>query len=572
MIIDISLNIIALLLTYFWKDYNLFWKLFGIDGFFLAIYFTRIFVSSDLTKEQIVKISNSLYSWSAIDRYIYYTLNFAFYKSICMFFYLDKIPIIDELLLLTSMPCILNKIMGSDFYRPIRKYKKHIVKVLLSELMASMIKSYAKMYLTPRVDMKNVDVKYTDIMPVFDKYSEITTYIIDVLKNTLLIFGLSHVKVYSSKLYYKMLKYAYNYKTGDMLVSFNKDTATRCLQELIESRNWSQLSKPNVFKAIIHLYQTNEGESDIIQELIIDFNLTLGKFFTIWSIATFFEMLFIAPVMSFTLLTYKYGFNVKNLIFQCIGLFVGYYTKSYMLMCLICLFGVKIFFNWAAIKVYKAAWNSALNYGLTLMKRNSKVALSIVSTFGYCMMLRISSMDNWIIGGNVMYNLLTTNDKKKIVMLCLIVLTSQLSEYNPLHCLYNCVVVYTLYNIVGDVNNIWDLVVWLYNILRDKYDSIDARSLYFWRFEKRVFELMDTNEFPSMSDKLDTDRIKIMEPVLNINQELIIRELKSIDDDLSVFDLPHDKFLNEISVNEDGSEYIVERIDDDIVIVDNFCD
>jgi len=135
---------------------------------------------------------------------------------------------------------------------------------------------------------------------------------------------------------------------------------------------------------------------------------------------------------------------------------------------------------------------------------------------------------------------------------------------------------YILYNTIGDLNEIKDKLTVIYDLIKRKYMDFDFRDFYFWKrqYNKKVFELMDTKEYPSMSDKLDLAKedIRIAEPILDINNELIIREVKTIDDDLSVFDLPSDKFIEAISVCGDSSDYLVEKMDNDVSIIEDFCD
>ena len=114
--------------------YNFFLKMITLDSLFNAIHFLGTYGNKNLSDSQIVLKSNSLYTGSLLDRYIYYSIIFSLYKIICMFLWRSESFILYFMGIMTIVPYIMNGILNSKIFNVIKEKKELLIKIVISEL------------------------------------------------------------------------------------------------------------------------------------------------------------------------------------------------------------------------------------------------------------------------------------------------------------------------------------------------------------------------------------------------------------------------------------------------------
>lgn len=441
---------IVLITSFLSMQYNFLLKMITMDSLFNAIHFLKTYINNNLSDSQIIVKSGSLYNGSLLDRYIYYIGIYTFYKISCVFIWSSNIYILYFLLFFSIIPQIINKILDSKLFFVIRETKEQFIKVIVSKIFAGIIKFYSKLYLD-----KDVNIKHTEIICLLKDYSHTISYFGNVLKNILIILGLSYIKNYSASVYYGIIKYIYNYKTGDMLISFNGVSARKCLINIIDNRKWNELTKPNTYKAILYLYQISSEKTDVFKNILNQFNMSLVKMFSVWTISSLINNIQFVPLLSILMVLYKKFIKKKeddkfyyDICIKLISIMIGYFYNSYLVISALCHFGSTIIFNKITYILVRMIFRNIKKKVLRIIKNNKDLATSYVIISIYIMILRFLDITNnyLIIGLNMMVNILMNIEIRKQIIFGVLLISTYLSNFNPMHILFN---VSVLYFVVG---------------------------------------------------------------------------------------------------------------------------
>ena len=550
-------------------NYSFLFKMITLDSLFGAIHFLFRFLDNNLTKSQIINESNSLYHGTGLDRYIYYTILYLAYKIFYYFFWVNESSLLYYIGLFTLIPAIMNKILQSNFFEIIRKKKELFVKTIIAKSLTSITKYCSRVYLN-----KEADLHYTEIMEILKDYTETISYFLTVLKSLLVIFGLSYVKNYAPSMYYGIIKYIYNYKTGEMLTSHNYDSAKHFISDIIDNKKWYELTKANTFKAIVCLYQMNPDKVDIFGQIVNDFNFALIKMFSIWTISSLFSNIYIASVLSLFLLFYNRYVRkstddllVGEICIIGLSTIAAYFTQSYLFISFMTQFGPKILFNSFIYIVVGIIIKNIKELISTILMTNKNVSISFVTIIGYILLLKFLNTDSYLIVGlNIIANIFMGIETKKQIIFAIILTSTVRSNYNFNHILFNSLLLYILFglfNFIFDTYTIQDLLRISFDYLQYQFKStyIILSDMHFDR-KKIAFDILDTKKYPSISQlgqkierKIELDKSSLADSV-------------SLDD--PIFNQPDEVFLSEISVNDDDSSYLVKSRSKTINIIDEF--
>ena len=549
-------------------NYNFLFKMITLDSLFGALHFMGRFIDNNLTESQIVTETNSLYSGTTLDRYIYYTMLYLFYKTAFYFFWINESFIYYYIGLITIIPFIINRILQSRLFEIIRQKKEIFVKTILAKIITNIIKFCAKVYLD-----KEVNVKYTEIMEILKDYMETVNYFFTVLKSLAVILGLSYVKSYAPSLYYGIIKYIYNYKTGELLTSYNHDSAKYLISDIIENKKWYELTKANTFKAILYLYQMNTDKVDFFGKLIHEFNFTLIKMFSIWTIASLISNIYVSPILALCLLLYKRFMRKSNddtlynllgeLALIIVSAIVGYFNESYFLVSFINQFGSKLLFNSVTFIIIRVLCKNMKEIGIDIFKNNKDTTVSYIIINGYILFLRFINTDAYILVGlNILANVLMGVETKKQIIFGIILVTTFLSNFAFTHVIFNSIILYFIFGLFDfwSTYTIQDLLKIFLDFVGNMRTDINLNINWRTKKNKYAFKLLDTEKYPSISQ---------------LGQEIKKHEASSIRDSVSIddpiFDQPHDVFMNEISVDDSQSAFYVKSVtSSEISIIDNF--
>ena len=564
-IMSIFLNLISV-------EYNLFIKMITLDSLLNAIYFIKIFINNNLSDSQIVTEIGSIYTGTSLDRYIYYCLSYLFYKTVCTLLWVGDISILYFMIIITILPPILNKILTHKIFLKIKEAKEMIVKIIIAKIFTKIIKFYSKLYLE-----REIKINYEEILILLKDYNETLNHFYSVLKNTLLILLLSYVKNYSSKTYYKLIKYVYNYKTGELINSYNDNNAKYYLIDILDNKKWDAFTKPNTYKAIIQLYQMNIDNTDLFRKIIMDFNYLLGKMFAIWTIASLLDNIYLIPILSFIMLIYRriagkldnYKLVIKTIAIV-ISAIIGYFYNSFFVISILCHFGSYVLFNKITGVVSKMIIKNTDNFKNYLVYENYNITISYFSIVLYMCIFKynvISSCLNncfLMLLLSIVMNIITNTNIRKQLIFGLVLCITYISHFDLLHILYTTLIMILIIHYI-------DFTVEYQNIIKDI--SLNILKILKYTHEK----------YMGFKDKIrDLAILYKDDNIKNINQQNVrnsiiisssLKESVSLDDD--IFKKTENEFIKEISVEDEirqgkHGEYLVRHVNPKINVVENF--
>lgn len=545
-----------------------------LDSLLNAIYFLKIFINKNLTESQIVTEVGSIYSGTSLDRYIYYILSYLFYKIVCTLLWVSDIPMLYFMIIMTILPPILNKILTHKIFLKIKETKELIVKIIIAKIFTKIIKFYSKLYLE-----RDIKLKYEEILILLEDYNETLNHFYSVLKNTLLILFLSYIKTYSSKTYYKLIKYVYNYKTGELLNSYNDNNAKYYLIDILDNKKWNAFTKPNTYKAIIQLYQMNVDNTDLIHRLITDFNYLMINMFAIWTFASLLDNIYLIPILSLIMIIYRRivgKINNYKLIIKIITIgisaVVGYFYNSFFLISMLCHFGSYILFNKITSVISRMIMKNTDYVKNYLVYENYNITISYFGIVFFMCIFKYNVLNSCVNNSfltlflNIIMNIITNTNIRKQLIFGMVLCITYISQFNILHILYTTLIMILIIQSV-------DFTVEYQNIIKDV--GINVLKILKYLYEKYMG---CKNRIKELAVLYKDDNLK------NINQQNIrnsiiisssLKESVSLDDD--VFKKPENEFIKEISVEDEirqgkNGEYLIRQTNPKLTIVENFFD
>jgi len=427
---------------------NLIIKLTTLDSFYIAIEFIISFLNKELKEIDIINKNATVYNKSLMDRYILYIMVYVLYMLISCFLWLPKIGILENILLGIVIPPIINRILDNYYFLVIIKKKEQFIKKIIAKNLSKIIGIYADIYLD-----KKIHIKYKELLPLLDDYKRTIEYTYSIIKTALTLILLSKVREYSPNFYYVLSKRLYTYKTGNMLHSFNTNNAKDLLVAMINSRKWDELLKPNVQKAIIELYNSNNNDTNIIDTIVTQFNYKILKLSTILLLCPLFNCWYMAPICSTIFILYR-DLSTKNSVYRLLGpvisLCYGYFNSNCVTACILSELSYNIIVNNITENIYKSAIKKVKNNIKILCHYNKNDNTFFVITAIYMILLSVlaKSSITLIIGFHIIYNLLLNNNIDRTVIMTLMFCTTYISSFNVWHVLINSCILYGLNPII----------------------------------------------------------------------------------------------------------------------------
>lgn len=454
----------------FFNNIGHFFKMVAVDSMWNAGYFMWTYFNSQLSDQQIVTNTNSLYDGSLTDRYIYYTLAYITYNSVCTYFWVNDISILYYSGIILLVPPIMNKIFRSSFFKVIRDKKEMMIKICVAKILTILIKFYSKIYLKKKI--KNF--KYTELIYLLSDYKETVGYFYDIIKNFLIIMFLSYIKKYSTKYYYDIVKYVYNYKTGELLDSFSgNNDAKEYLINIIENKQWHKFKKTNTYNAMLKVYELNVSEIDILSVINDEINFMLVKIFSIWTISSLLDSIYFVPLLSSSLILYNKYYRKGEWrdigIMGMVGL-LCMVCDSYFLISFLCQCLPKLLFNDLTFKIYKKSkkyLGSRINDLMALWYDDKFI--NMVSFIGYMGIIKIFELQSILVLLNMVFNIYISPININIIYGIIIGL-SYLSNFNIWHVIFNTIITFLIF----DLNiNIHDTKEYLISECYYQYEKKD---------------------------------------------------------------------------------------------------
>ena len=360
-----------------------------------------------------------------------------------------------------------------------------------------------------------------------------------------------------------------------MLQSYNADSARRLITEVIDNKQWDMLLNPNVYGAMLHMYDSNTVNVSFFKKLKVDFNVATIKFVAILTLTTFVNSFIVVPVASLFFTLYREGFKIlrsfegiNRLVIIALSIPIWYYTDNTTIACLFSQFGYLLFVNDFSFTIGKYISKKLWKKVKIEYKRNSHNAFSFIMTALHILVLKymVDFNSALIYIFHVMYVVVTSYNTIRLIMTLLLLLSSSLSNFNPFHIIFNLVLIYvavgrmdysTIENIIGQIRNIC-ACDWGFMRRSCSEDSLDQK-----------YDYLDTHLYPSISEAPETDYIvrRNVHDHDKINNQVVEKRLENsakfekISND-EVFNFSSkEEFIDAIAEEDSEEEEIIEELE-----------
>jgi hypothetical protein len=424
---------------------------------------------------------------------------------------------------------------------------------------------------------EDVCIKHKNILPLLNNYKDTVNYFFEVIKNALIIMTIAYVKNYSPNFYYRVSKYAYNYKTGDLLVSYNTKSAKKMLLDIVHNKKYDQLLKPNAYQAIFHLYQVNEEKTDFFKKLMLNFNYNIAKMFMIWTISSFLNCVLVSPIISAFLIIYRdkknmhilNRSNIYKFLIVILSAILGYTTDAYFLTSFICQFGYELVFN----DIVKSTLLYLIKKSSKMIKNmyyiNTAYNSQIISSCSYVAIFKtLMNMNNGMVTAvetiNMFQIMIGGFDINNCIIYITLILSGYISDFHIIHVLFVNTIMYILFaNVNIDIIN--DVIYKMKSIYHAHYkdyvilleSGIGKINKYNSGSYNKILQIDDKNNEENI-EKDDINKVMIEDDSKNDmyiqstdkqdSPDINILELSNeVGIESQVFDLPKDEFIDAIS-------------------------
>ena len=418
---------------------NLLIGMITLDGLYSSLHAITAYINSenrDMSESHIINME-PLYTSSLLDRYIYYGSQYSIYKLLSWFFWVPDNTIMNLLncgMIFTIIPPLLNIILKTKLFNKVREKKEEIIKTMVSKQLANIIQFSSSTYLD-----KDIIIDYHELIPLFNNYGNTMIYVQYMIKNTLITLALNYVKIYSKSIYYKMIKYAYVYKTGREIKSFSSITAKKTLNDMVNKKQWTDLLNTNIYNAILYLFQENINNVDIFKKLRIILRNKITKMTAVYTIASFLNSPVLIPILSIGLYMCaddNREFTRKNIIkymIYCVMIPYSFYAESYLLTNVICHFGYGMITNKIARSMAIHAYDRTKDTLLVVYEKNKKYNKFIMLSLMHIIISKQTSKSSV---------LLVIDDVSKSKLYGILFFVGFISKMNYIHLLCSTGMVY----------------------------------------------------------------------------------------------------------------------------------
>ena len=281
-----------MLLSFLIYGFTITTSLITLDGIFSSMYFFYAYLFQKSSQKDTLYMTSSLYKSSVLDRYIWYFICGYIYQTFYTLMWIEMgyIPFVG--LCIINIPpsqnFLLNKVFNKLFDVIDRK-KRKIIKNIGAKQFAKIVNTVIKVYTHHDEEV----VKMEDIRYLFDYRNDTLNGLKISAQNLAIVIGIRCVKSYSN-VYYSLAKRIYNYKVknkNNKIKTISPKEVKELVHNICTEKKWEKLLEPNFVQAVLHIYYNSEIDKDnnIFLKAITQFNYSILKFFSVWSIATIFK-------------------------------------------------------------------------------------------------------------------------------------------------------------------------------------------------------------------------------------------------------------------------------------------
>lgn len=442
------------------------------DSIFSAVYFMKNFLLNNyITKKDLVISNDNLYNINIFNRYIFYFLIELFYFIICYLFWIDSLFFLYFPLLFIISPYFFNYLHSNYlyyFFILIDDEKNKFFKIILCKNLSVTVNTLSKICIN--IEPK---IKYAELLFLFDDYNKTVDNILNFFKNFLLLSLLHYARKNSNILYSNIIKYVYNYKTGELLESIDLKTAKNNFKNVIIKREWNKLLTSELLQSIIYIYSLQNNDLDNFDIYVTKFNFLLLKMFSLWTLSSLFDFIYLIPIISFFLHLFDkkfYYFLDKDLIpkylipkyfFKFFAFFLCFFINNYFIISLLSEFGYLLFFNEIIKSIYYYIYDKIYKI-IKKYSNNNYYNILLISIFFYIELIKFIIFNfNFIILNysfiyliiiNYLFFIINIHDLYKILIVSKVIIFGFLSYFCTFHIIFLLCFDYIIINIFNNYN------------------------------------------------------------------------------------------------------------------------
>lgn len=443
-------------LSFYYNNTNILFLLVNMDSLLSCFYYFKNVLNKKISDSQIVSKMSKKIKTPTIDRYIYYTMLYMIYKIITISFWQDDIIYLYFFFLLGVIPTVQNKLKINHFIKQIGTSREKIIKLFFAKKLSILMKMNSENLLGEKIKIKS-----KDIIPLLNNYKQIIDYFYEIIKNIIICTIFGSMKNYSDGVYWTVKK-VYTMKTGDNITSFStqndilvhKKKAQQMIINIILKKDWEKLLKPNVYKAVMFLYSTNDNNYDNIVEIIKIINFKIASLTTVWAISSFCGNIILIPFICFMIWIYrKNDYKILNwfnrILIMCIGHVTGTYFNNYLISATICTFMYDLCFN-KYVKIFlqiiiKKIKKLKIKLNIGMLKYLLYVLFVLYYNNPICYFL------------NILYHIIVNFDMNNILIMCYLLGMGWFSNYNMAHNMFNSLVIYCIMNNI-EISSLYNFI------------------------------------------------------------------------------------------------------------------
>lgn len=231
-----------------------------------------------------------------------------------------------------------------SYFEKFKDLRNYYTKTILSRISSLLIRKIVRDTIN-----ESLVINDRELLNNIDNFDKIKDIAIKIVKNTLFIYLMRYLRPGLLKFSYRLAKYSYYLGSGRLVKNYEPIEAKIKIKNIVKSRNWSELIKPDSAQAILILLENQPKNSDIIQEIGDYIMLLVLKIGSINFMTTFIG---IVPSISLLVLTdqiillRELNFNVFTLARGLFLILFGILFKNFIYFALLSeLFSILLKFN-----------------------------------------------------------------------------------------------------------------------------------------------------------------------------------------------------------------------------------
>jgi hypothetical protein len=219
-------------------------------------------------------------------------------------------------------PILTDTLIDTFYFKKLNTYINKSINIHIAKIVAYVINFVSEHSLNIKPE-----INYAELLPILETGNSYE-YFKNFLKGFLISTLIYYIKSNGNHYYARMIKYFYNYKTGDYINKVDEEISKKKMKQIIMTRNWAELTRPDTTQTFFYLYKN--GNKNIFKNIVTALNYEILKISAIWSVSSFFGMPCIITILS---LFFSKNYNYPKLLSAASVLFI--WNDQYLLQTLI---------------------------------------------------------------------------------------------------------------------------------------------------------------------------------------------------------------------------------------------